>query len=126
MKPAAPIPSTKATSAARRTSSSAPKSSTPSAAFTPTPTSSSAAAKSTTTPPAISSANSLYISTNTFIYSPGVGLDYNLTHNLALKADVQFQHWDTPAVASGVIHPIAITFGALYNFDFNPGHRHND
>ncbi len=69
--------------------------------------------------------DTLYLSSNTFIYSPGVGLDYNLTHNLALKADVQFQHWDTPAVPSGVIHPTAITFGALYNFDFNPRHRHN-
>lgn len=67
-----------------------------------------------------------YLKTNTFIYSPGAGLDYNLTHNLAVKADVQFQHWDTPAVPSGVIHPIAITFGAIYNFDFNRGHRHQD
>jgi hypothetical protein len=66
-----------------------------------------------------------YIQTNTFIYSPGVGLDYNLTHNLALKADAQFQHWETPVVPSGVIYPIAITFGALYNFDFNPHHRHS-
>lgn len=69
--------------------------------------------------------NTVYLSSNTFIYSPGVGLDYNLTHNLALKADVQFQHWETPAVESGVIHPIAVTLGALYNFDFNPRHRHN-
>jgi hypothetical protein len=67
-----------------------------------------------------------YISTNTFIYSPGVGLDYNLTHNLAVKADVQFQHWETPAVPSGVIHPTAITVGGVYHFDFNHGHRHND
>jgi hypothetical protein len=65
-----------------------------------------------------------YISSNTFIYSPGVGLDYNLTHNLALKADAQFQHWDTPAVASGSIHPAAISLGVLYNFDFNPRHHH--
>jgi hypothetical protein len=68
--------------------------------------------------------NIRYIQTNTFVYSPGVGLDYNLTHNLAAKADVQFQHWDTPAVPSGVIHPTAITFGATYTFDFNPRHRH--
>jgi hypothetical protein len=70
--------------------------------------------------------NIIYLSTNTFIYSPGVGLDYNLTHNLAVKADAQFQHWDTPAVPSGVIHPTALTFGALYSFDFNHGHRHQD
>ena len=65
-----------------------------------------------------------YITTNTFIYSPGIGLDYNLTHNVAVKFDAQFQHWDTPAVASGAIHPTALTLGVVYNFDFNPHHRH--
>jgi hypothetical protein len=69
--------------------------------------------------------NVIYISTNTFVYSPGIGLDYNLTHNLALKADAQFQHWNTPATTSGVIHPTALTLGATYTFDFNPHHRHN-
>jgi Outer membrane protein beta-barrel domain len=69
--------------------------------------------------------NTLYISTNTVVYSPGVGVDYNLSHNLALKADAQFQHWDTPVVTSGTIHPVALTLGVVYNFDFNPRHRHN-
>ena len=69
--------------------------------------------------------NTLYISTNTVVYSPGVGVDYNFSHNLALKADAQFQHWDTPVVASGTIHPVALTLGVVYNFDFNPRHRHN-
>ena len=68
--------------------------------------------------------NTLYISSNTTVYSPGVGFDYNLTHNLAIKADVQFQHWDTPVTASGTIHPTALTLGVVYNFDFNRGHRH--
>ena len=66
-----------------------------------------------------------FITTNTFIYSPGIGLDYNLSHNVAVKVDAQFQHWDTPAVASGVIHPTALTIGVVYNFDFNPRHRHD-
>jgi hypothetical protein len=69
--------------------------------------------------------NIRYISTNTVVYSPGVGLDYNLTHNLAIKADAQFQHWDTPATTSGTINPTALTLGAVYIFDFNPRHRHN-
>jgi opacity protein-like surface antigen len=69
--------------------------------------------------------NTLYITSNTFIYSPGVGADYNLTHNLAIKADVQFQHWDTPVTASGSIHPTALTLGVVYSFDFNRGHRHD-
>jgi hypothetical protein len=74
--------------------------------------------------PGFVSGNTLYISTHTVVYSPGVGVDYNYSHNLALKADAQFQHWDTPVIASGTIHPVALTFGVVYNFDFNPRHRH--
>lgn len=66
-----------------------------------------------------------YLSSNTVVYSPGVGFDYNLTHNLAVKADFQYQHWDTPATPSGSIHPIALTLGGVYIFDFNSRHRHN-
>src|SRR5580692_3253347 len=66
-----------------------------------------------------------YLSSNTVVYSPGVGLDYNLTHNLAVKADFQYQHWDTPAAPSGSIKPKAITFGGVYIFDFNPHQRHS-
>ena len=69
--------------------------------------------------------NTLYINSNTLVYSPGVGLDYNLTHNLAIKADVQFQHWNTPVVSSGSIHPTALTLGVVYNIDFNRAHRHD-
>jgi opacity protein-like surface antigen len=69
--------------------------------------------------------DNLYLSSNTLVLSPGVGLDYNFSHNLAVKADFQFQHWDTPAVASGSINPKAITLGATYTFDFNPRHRHS-
>ena len=69
--------------------------------------------------------NTLYISSNTTVYSPGVGFDYNLTHNFAIKADVQFQHWNTPVTASGSIHPTAVTLGLVYNVDFNRGHRHD-
>jgi hypothetical protein len=70
--------------------------------------------------------NIRYISSNTFIYSAGGGLDCNITHNLALKADAQFQKWDAPVVVSGVIHPTAVTFGVVYNFDLNPRHRHSN
>jgi opacity protein-like surface antigen len=69
--------------------------------------------------------NFRYISTNTTVYSPGVGLDYNLSHNIAVKIDAQFQHWNTPAVASGSINPTALTLGVVYNFDLNPRHRHH-
>jgi hypothetical protein len=68
--------------------------------------------------------NTLYISSNTIVYSPGIGVDYNLTHNWAIKGDAQFQFWNTPVTASGTIHPTALTLGVVYNFDFNRGHRH--
>jgi hypothetical protein len=69
--------------------------------------------------------DTLFISSNTMVYSPGVGLDYNLSHNFAIKGDVQFQHWDTPVTSSGAIHPTALTLGVVYNFDFNRSHRHD-
>jgi hypothetical protein len=66
-----------------------------------------------------------YISTNTTVYSPGAGIDYDLFYGFALKGDAQFQHWDTPVVTSGVIHPTVVTLGVNYNFNFNPrGYRH--
>lgn len=75
--------------------------------------------------PGFNFGNVLYISTNTAVYSPGFGLDFNLTHNIALKADAQFQHWSTPVTTSGTIHPVGLTLGVVYNFDFNPRHRHH-
>ena len=69
--------------------------------------------------------NVRYLSSNTLVLSRGVGFDYNLTHQLAVKIDFQYQHWDTPAVASGSISPKATTLGAVYVFDFNPHHRHS-
>jgi len=54
---------------------------------------------------------------------------YIVTHpggcTFCLKADVQYQHWDTPVVASGVIHPVAVTLGVVYRFDFNPRHHYS-
>jgi hypothetical protein len=66
-----------------------------------------------------------FISTTSTIYSPGVGLDYNLSPGLAFKADMQYQHWDTPTpvVASGTIHPVALSLGVTYRFNFNPRHH---
>jgi opacity protein-like surface antigen len=65
----------------------------------------------------------LYISSTSTVYSLGGGMDYNFTRRIDLKADVQYQHWDAPVVPSGVIHPVAVTLGAVYRFDFNPRHH---
>ncbi len=61
----------------------------------------------------------LYIRTVSTVYSPGVGVEYDLTRHWALKADLQYQHWDTPAVPSGVVNPRLLSAGAVYRFDFN-------
>jgi hypothetical protein len=64
-----------------------------------------------------------YISSSTVVYSPGVGLDYSITHHFALKADLQYQHWDVPVVVSGHINPTVMSLGGKYMFDFNPHHN---
>jgi hypothetical protein len=64
-----------------------------------------------------------YISSSTIVYSPGVGLDYSITHHFALKADLQYQHWDVPVVVSGHINPAVVSLGGKYMFDFNPHHN---
>lgn len=63
--------------------------------------------------------NLLYLKTVSTVYSPGVGLDYDITDQWAAKVDFQYQHWDTPAVAGGVINPKALSAGVVYRFDFN-------
>ena len=70
--------------------------------------------------------NFRYLNSNTLVLSPGGGFDCTLTHHLALKVDFQYQHWNTPAVTSGSIHPRATSLGAVYIFDFNPRHRHTE
>ena len=61
----------------------------------------------------------LYIRTVSWVYSPGLGVEYDITPHWSAKADFQYQRWDTPAVPSGVINPRVLTAGAVYRFDFN-------
>jgi hypothetical protein len=60
-----------------------------------------------------------YIRTDSTVYSPGAGLEYDLTHHFALRVDAQDQHWDTPVNASGSAWAKQGTVGATYRFDFN-------
>jgi opacity protein-like surface antigen len=66
-----------------------------------------------------------YLSTTTTVYSPGAGVDLDVTHNWLFKADYQYQSWNTPVVASGKIHPSVFTLGAVYRFDFNHKSKRN-
>lgn len=73
----------------------------------------------------------LFLSSTSTVLSPGVGLDYDLTPNWAIKGDFQYQHWNVPFAMSngapapiaqapgGTISPRVITVGAVYRFDFN-------
>ena len=61
----------------------------------------------------------LYLKTVTTVYSPGIGVEYDVTPQWAAKVDLQYQYWDTPAVASGSINPKALSAGVTYRFDFN-------
>lgn len=65
----------------------------------------------------------LYLSSSSTVYSPGLGVDIDLNNRWAVKADFQYQHWNTPIFPSGSIHPKATTFAVIYHFDFNPRHH---
>lgn len=87
----------------------------------------------------------LFLSSTSTVFSPGVGVDFDLTPHWAIKGDFQYQHWDVPfavldgapapvtvvatpggtlqAATTGTISPRVITAGAVYRFDFNHYYR---
>jgi hypothetical protein len=64
-----------------------------------------------------------YIRSDSPVLSPGIGCDIYATHRVAMKLDIQYQSWDTPASSSGWITPTSVSVGGTYNFDFNSRHR---
>jgi hypothetical protein len=68
--------------------------------------------------------NFLYLQTAGNVLSPGVGVDLPIAPQFSLKADFQYQRWDTPAVASGHIYAKPLTVGLTYYFDFNRHHHY--
>jgi hypothetical protein len=69
-----------------------------------------------------STATILYQRTNSNVFSPGAGIDFDVTPTIAVKADFQLQHYDTPVVTEGDIYSKAITIGVLYRFGYNQRH----
>ena len=63
--------------------------------------------------------NLLYLKTVSTVYSPGFGVEYDVTPHWTAKVDFQYQSWNTPAVPSGTINPKALSAGVVYRFDFN-------
>jgi hypothetical protein len=67
--------------------------------------------------------NSVYLLTTTNVISPGAGFDYDVSDNLAIKVDGQFQHWGYAPTPSGSIYSKVGTVGVVYRFNFAPRHR---
>lgn len=61
----------------------------------------------------------LILKSTSNVYSPGGGAEYRFTDHFSGVIDAQFQHWDTPASASGHIWSMPIMLGARYRFNFN-------
>jgi opacity protein-like surface antigen len=60
-----------------------------------------------------------YDLTTTYVYSPGAGLDFDLTDHFAVKADGQFQRWGGAPTSSGTVYSTVATAALVYRFDFN-------
>ena len=67
--------------------------------------------------------NLTYLASTSTVFSPGLGLDYDLTPHFALKADYQYQNWTTYPLAPGVLTPSVITAAIIYRFDFNHSYK---
>ena len=64
-----------------------------------------------------------YLATDTNIYSPGLGAEFDLTHHFGVRADAQFERWSTPAIPAGSAWAEVLTGAATYTFDFNHHYR---
>ena len=62
--------------------------------------------------------NTIYDTTTTWIYSPGVGFDYDLTDRFSLKVDAQLQHWGETPNNKGRVYSSIGTVGLVYRFTF--------
>lgn len=61
----------------------------------------------------------LYVQSASPVYSPGLGIDYDLSHRFSVKADIQLQHYESPVTPSGHLYAKPLTGALIYNFDFN-------
>jgi hypothetical protein len=63
--------------------------------------------------------NFVYDLTTTYVYSPGVGFDFDLGSHFAVKFDGQYQRWGSTPTPSGAVFSKVGTLGVVYHFDFN-------
>jgi opacity protein-like surface antigen len=64
-----------------------------------------------------------YLENPTNVLSPGAGVDLDVTQHFALKADAQYQRYDTPVTTSGTLYAKALTLGVVYHLNFDRRHR---
>ena len=74
-------------------------------------------------PNGLQNGNLVFLRTVSTVYSPGLGVDFDVSRSWAGRLDFQYQHWDTPAVTSGVVNPKVLSAGVVYRFDFNHHYR---
>lgn len=60
------------------------------------------------------------LESTTNVYSPGFGLDYDLTPHFSVKIDGQAQHWGEVPTPSGSVWSKVGTIGVVYHFTFGP------
>jgi hypothetical protein len=66
-----------------------------------------------------------YTLSHSTVYSPGFGLDYQITPFWSLKLDGQFQRYSTPVTTSGSAYAESGTVALEYRFNFNRHHPLN-
>ncbi len=55
-----------------------------------------------------------YSQTASTVLSPGAGLNYFVSNHFALKADFQFEHYESPVTTSGAVYAKAFSLGIDY------------
>ena len=59
----------------------------------------------------------VYFSSTTSVYDGGLGVEFDVSPRLALKAEAQVQHWDTPVTTA--IYAKQVGVGVVYRFGAN-------
>ncbi len=59
-----------------------------------------------------------YLQNTSNALSAGIGVDWDWTEHLGLKADLQIQHFDSPVVTQGTLNAKILTVGVVYRLGF--------
>lgn len=65
----------------------------------------------------------LVLSNPSAVYAAGGGFEFDVTRAFSVKADAQFQRWNTPVTTSGVLHVPQGGVGIVYRYGTGRGPR---